>query len=138
MMSHDADARAGQEAANTASPQGGSDGVVRVPASCMHTLDALWYCYSPVHQAREYYMNGEFDDCRGRLKRFGMCVMSRFRDGQISEAYFEAEEKKTKVVRPPVWELREEYVQRQREQLEQQMRLAREQGGKIDSDGWWL
>jgi hypothetical protein len=57
----------------------------RVPTSCVKSFDSLYYCYSPFHQAKIYYQSGELDSCRGRLKRFQMCAMSRFRAQSESE-----------------------------------------------------
>lgn len=114
------------------------DDVVRVPTSCMRTLDALWFCYSPVYQARKYYMNGEFDNCRGRLKLFRMCIMSRFQEREKSERLYEEEEKKTKVVRAAVWEFREEYIKRQQEEESKRQQAAKDHVDYKESDGWWL
>jgi hypothetical protein len=57
----------------------------RVPVSCTKAFDSLYYCYSPFHQAKVYYQSGELDHCRGRLRNFQMCAMSRVRQQDISE-----------------------------------------------------
>ena len=82
----------------------------RVPVSCMKAFDSLYFCYSPFHQGRQYYITGEFDNCRGRLKRFRMCVMSRFRSHSESEKLYEEVEMKEKISHPPVWDFRPEFI----------------------------
>lgn len=115
----------------------------RVPVSCTKAFDSVYYCYSPVHQAREYYITGELDDCRGRLKRFRMCIMSRFRPQAVSEALYEEEETKErggKEQTNPVWELKEEYVANvqkaeQQERREVDLQREKEAEGEVK---WWL
>ncbi|OAY51477.1 hypothetical protein MANES_04G010000v8 [Manihot esculenta] len=31
--------------------------------SCTICFDALWFCYSPVHQLQQYYRLGVLDNC---------------------------------------------------------------------------
>lgn len=115
----------------------------RVPVSCTKTFDSVYYCYSPFHQGREYYITGELDDCRGRLKRFRMCVMSRFRPQAVSEALYEEEETKEKGKKEqtnPVWELREEYLANvvkaeQQERRDVDLQREKEAEGEVK---WWL
>lgn len=117
----------------------------RVPVNCMKAFDSVYYCYSPVHQAREYYVTGEFDDCRGRLRRFRLCVLSRFRPQSVSERLYEEDdsnEKKKKGLSgiEPVWELKEEYLENVRKAEQEDRRDAELQREK-ESEGevkWWL
>eukprot|EP00270_Netrium_digitus_P022029 TRINITY_DN970_c0_g1_i2.p1 TRINITY_DN970_c0_g1~~TRINITY_DN970_c0_g1_i2.p1 ORF type:complete len:105 (-),score=18.47 TRINITY_DN970_c0_g1_i2:86-400(-) len=45
--------------------------------SCVKYVDALWFCYSPVHQVKEYYREGEFDSCLGKLSDLWTCLLLR-------------------------------------------------------------
>jgi hypothetical protein len=54
-----------------------SSGASRVPSSCWPDLDALWFCYSPAHQFRYYYMNDTVDSCLGKIRRVARCFRSR-------------------------------------------------------------
>lgn len=73
----------------TASSPASDSQSARVPMSCSKAFDALYYCYSPFYQGKVYYQTGELDDCRGRLKRFHMCAMSRLRPEAESEVRFQ-------------------------------------------------
>lgn len=111
----------------------------KIPQTCTKAFDSLYYCYSPFHQARQYYINGELDDCRGRLRRFRLCLMSRLKPEAESELLFEEEEQREKKAKnldnvQPVWELREEYldnVAHAEEQEQDDLRTPREKS-------WWL
>lgn len=115
----------------------------RVPTGCTKAFDSLYFCYSPFHQGREYYITGQLDDCRGRLKRFRMCLMSRFRPQEVSETIYEEEEKKDssgKSKAPPVWEFSDEYLANVRK-AEQQERKETKMQREEEADGeakWWL
>ncbi|KAI0567082.1 hypothetical protein FGB62_4g259 [Gracilaria domingensis] len=113
----------------------------RVPVSCTKAFDSVYFCYSPFHQARQMYILGELDDCRGRLKKFRMCVMSRFRPQSESEVIYEQEEQDEKNRKgleniKPVWEFREEYLENvaraERDERQQQ------EGQTEDQSAWWL
>ena len=115
----------------------------RVPASCMKAFDSLYWCYSPVHQARQYYMTGELDDCRGRMRRFRMCIMSRFRHQEAAEKIYEEYEegeKMEKAQHEPVWEIRQSFLEKvyeedQREEAE----IDANHNKKSDTNNqWWL
>jgi hypothetical protein len=168
-----ADAKEG----STGAP-GASDPLpARVPLSCSKAFDSLYYCYSPVHQGKVYYQTGQLDDCRGRLRRFRMCAMSRFRPENVSEVcarrmpcalspepprrtrrpqltrcwpplasfkqkfYAELANEEAKDAAPPVWELRDSYVERIRSVEEAERREAQAGGDASPSQpeaGWWL
>lgn len=125
---------------STAASEGLKSPSARVPTSCTKAFDSLYYCYSPFYQGKVYYQTGELDDCRGRLRRFRMCVMSRFRSEEDSEKlYEEVADKEAKHVAPPVWQLRKEYVDRIRSVEEAERKAIQESGVDVD-DGtaWWL
>lgn len=116
----------------------------RVPASCMKAFDSVYYCYSPFHQARQYYVEGQLDDCRGRVRRFRMCMMSRFRRQEVSELLYEQEEiaerKRTGADGDPVWLLRPEYVAAVQE-ADRADRKQREEGNAEadkELEKWWM
>lgn len=72
-----------------------------------------------------------------------MCIMSRFRSQQSSEQIYELEETREEMRRPkadPVWELREEYLERVRQAELEDMR-KQEANREKDTEGnvkWWL
>lgn len=103
----------------------------RVPLSCAQHFDRVYYCYSPIHQGRFYYRNGELDNCRGKMRSFRMCVMSRLRSQAVSEQVYAAEEAAASSKRaPPVWEIRPEY-------LERIPKSDAENEGTEDTAKWW-
>lgn len=111
----------------------------RVPLNCTKAFDSVYYCYSPFHQAREYYVRGELDDCRGRLKKFRMCMLSRFRAQQDSELIYEEEERREQAERPkPVWEMREEFLERVARADREEREKARAGKNTEENEAWWL
>lgn len=115
----------------------------RVPENCTKAFDSVYFCYSPFHQGREYYITGHLDDCRGRLKRFRMCMMSRFRpESESARIYAEEEEKEKKASGmdkvKPVWELREEYLENVRRATEEEDRDAEKNRDSAGTEKWWL
>lgn len=42
--------------------------------SCTACFNALWFCYSPVHQMQQYYRVGVFDNCSGKWKAMIDCL----------------------------------------------------------------
>eukprot|EP00171_Calliarthron_tuberculosum_P013772 IDg13772t1 len=114
----------------------------RVPLSCTKAFDSMYYCYSPVYQGRQYYMTGALDDCRGRVRRFRMCVLSRVRNQDTSERIYEEEEQRdrgTEKKAEPVWRLRPEYVARiaELERTERQQRQEKNAAADEDLQNWW-
>jgi len=63
--------------ASTSGGDGGeaAGGVER--ESCVKHFDALWFCYSPVHQMREVYRYGNVDDCTGHWGQLYRCLKLR-------------------------------------------------------------
>lgn len=112
----------------------------KVPHSCTKAFDSLYFCYSPFHQARQYYKNGELDDCRGRLRRFWLCLMSRLTNHAESERLFAQEEQRERQARDMdnvehVWKFREEYLEnlaRAEEQDDNEPQMPHEK------ERWWL
>eukprot|EP00951_Prasinocladus_malaysianus_P026816 scaffold239011_cov39-Prasinocladus_malaysianus.AAC.3 len=48
---------------------------------CLKYFDALWFCYSPVHQMTEYYRYGVLDSCQGHWSDFMNCMARKTKFG---------------------------------------------------------
>ena len=83
---------------------------VKVPESCWPALDALWYCYTPVHQVRHYYMSGQVDACTEQAHRFWVCLRSRLVSADEAVALYRKEAQRERAREgqhaPPVWKER--------------------------------
>ncbi|KAL2927078.1 Early meiotic induction protein 1 [Bienertia sinuspersici] len=42
--------------------------------NCMPCFDALWFCYSPVHQLQQYYRLGVLDNCSAKWSKLYDCL----------------------------------------------------------------
>ncbi|XP_027770827.1 uncharacterized protein LOC107008527 isoform X2 [Solanum pennellii] len=42
--------------------------------SCTRYFDALWFCYSPVHQMQQYYRLGALDNCSKKWSGLVDCL----------------------------------------------------------------
>ncbi|XP_051135961.1 uncharacterized protein LOC127254744 [Andrographis paniculata] len=42
--------------------------------SCTKCFDALWFCYSPVHQMQQYYRVGVLDNCSEKWSSLIDCL----------------------------------------------------------------
>lgn len=47
------------------------------PESCVKYFDALWFCYSPGHQLKQFYRYGNVDDCTGSWSSLWACLSKR-------------------------------------------------------------
>ena len=47
------------------------------PESCVKHFDALWFCYSPGHQLKQFDMYGNVDDCTGAWSSLWACLSKR-------------------------------------------------------------
>lgn len=49
---------------------------------CTKYFDALWFCYSPVYQMKQYYVYGTVDDCKGHWSKWFNCLKqkTKFKD----------------------------------------------------------
>lgn len=47
------------------------------PESCVKYFDALWFCYSPGHQLKQFYRYGNVDDCTGAWSSLWGCLSKR-------------------------------------------------------------
>ncbi|KAL3148543.1 hypothetical protein ABBQ38_013980 [Trebouxia sp. C0009 RCD-2024] len=59
----------------------------RKEASCIPYFDALWFCYSPVHQFKQYYRVGNVDDCLSYWNNLYDCLRqkTKYKDVEVAE-----------------------------------------------------
>ncbi|KAF5740948.1 hypothetical protein HS088_TW11G01030 [Tripterygium wilfordii] len=66
------------------------------------SFDALWFCFSPVHQLQQYYRLGKLDNCSEKWNALVDCfVLKTKRSGEVQEI-LEAREK----VKRHIWTFR--------------------------------
>ncbi|KAL5053034.1 hypothetical protein RYX36_033716 [Vicia faba] len=73
--------------------------------SCTAHFDALWFCYSPVHQMQQYYRLGVLDNCSSKWKAMVDCLMLKTKPSSQVEEILEAQEKS----KPRIWNFRTRY-----------------------------
>ncbi|QCD84243.1 uncharacterized protein LOC114177241 [Vigna unguiculata] len=61
--------------------------------SCTASFDALWFCYSPVHQMQQYYRLGVLDNCSRQWKAMVDCLMLKTKPASEVQEILETEEK---------------------------------------------
>lgn len=74
------------------------------PESCVKYFDALWFCYSPGHQLKQFYRYGNVDDCTGAWSSLWRCLSKR--TARFAPSDEEAEEEAKRRRKHPLWELR--------------------------------
>jgi len=72
------------------------------PESCVKYFDALWFCYSPGHQLKQFYRYGNVDDCTGAWSQLWACLSKR----TVRFAPREGDESSGHVKEHPLWKLR--------------------------------
>ncbi|XP_015579838.1 uncharacterized protein LOC8266997 [Ricinus communis] len=71
--------------------------------SCSPCFDALWFCYSPVHQMQQYYRLGVLDNCSEKWSALVDCLtLKTKRSSQIQEILDTRERAKP----PHIWTFR--------------------------------
>ncbi|KAL3597627.1 hypothetical protein D5086_009264 [Populus alba] len=70
--------------------------------SCTTCFDALWFCYSPVHQMQQYYRLGLFDNCSQKWSDLVDCLTLKTKRSSQVQEILEAREK----AKPHLWKLR--------------------------------
>ncbi|KAK6163473.1 hypothetical protein DH2020_000337 [Rehmannia glutinosa] len=70
--------------------------------SCSKYFDALWFCYSPVHQMQQYYRLGAFDNCSGKWSALYDCLNLKTKRASEVEEILETREKSV----PHIWSFR--------------------------------
>ncbi|KAK9061592.1 hypothetical protein SSX86_018774 [Deinandra increscens subsp. villosa] len=61
--------------------------------SCTTNFDALWFCYSPVHQMQQYYRLGSLDNCGGKWNALVDCLKLKTKRSHEAEKILETREK---------------------------------------------
>ena len=74
------------------------------PESCVKYFDALWFCYSPGHQLKQFYRFGNVDDCTGAWSSLWDCLSKRTVRFAPSEE--EEEGERSRMKQHPLWKLR--------------------------------
>ncbi|ERN18316.1 uncharacterized protein LOC18446677 isoform X2 [Amborella trichopoda] len=70
--------------------------------SCTKYFDALWFCYSPVHQMQQYYRLGVLDNCSEKWNALVDCLNLKTKRTSEVEEILEAREKS----RTHIWSFR--------------------------------
>lgn len=73
------------------------------PESCVKYFDALWFCYSPGHQLKQFYRYGNVDDCTGAWSSLWGCLSKRTVRFAPTR---EDENDRSRKQQHPLWELR--------------------------------
>ncbi|CAM6098587.1 unnamed protein product [Calypogeia fissa] len=60
--------------------------------SCVPYMDALWFCYSPVYQMKQYYRDGTFDSCGGKWGELFRCISLKTKSAADIEAILKEQE----------------------------------------------
>ncbi|KAK7363003.1 hypothetical protein VNO77_05128 [Canavalia gladiata] len=61
--------------------------------SCATCFDALWFCYSPVHQMQQYYRLGVLDNCSDKWRALVDCLMLKTKPASQVQEVLETKEK---------------------------------------------
>ncbi|KAI3450662.1 hypothetical protein Pfo_007327 [Paulownia fortunei] len=70
--------------------------------SCSKYFDALWFCYSPVHQMQQYYRLGALDNCSGKWSTLYDCLRLKTKRASVVEEILDTREKSV----PHIWSFR--------------------------------
>ncbi|XP_015873530.2 uncharacterized protein C227.17c [Ziziphus jujuba] len=66
--------------------------------SCSTCFDALWFCYSPVHQMQQYYRLGQLDNCSQKWNALFDCLsLKTKRSSEVQEILETREKEKTHI-----------------------------------------
>ncbi|CAM8943431.1 unnamed protein product [Rhodiola kirilowii] len=66
--------------------------------SCTKCFDALWFCYSPVHQMQQYYRLGVLDNCAGKWSSLMDCLTLKTKSNtEVSEILETREQERTHI-----------------------------------------
>ncbi|XP_057421410.1 uncharacterized protein LOC130715341 [Lotus japonicus] len=61
--------------------------------SCATCFDAMWFCYSPVHQMQQYYRLGVLDNCSDKWRAMVDCLMLKTKPNSQVQEVLETREK---------------------------------------------
>ncbi|KAL6204934.1 hypothetical protein ACLB2K_022200 [Fragaria x ananassa] len=70
-----------------------SSSVPKCTLSCAACFDALWFCYSPVHQMQQYYRLGTLDTCGGKWSALVDCLTLKTKSRAEMQEVLESREK---------------------------------------------
>nr|GMD16007.1 uncharacterized protein C227.17C-like [Ipomoea batatas]GMD20408.1 uncharacterized protein C227.17C-like [Ipomoea batatas] len=70
--------------------------------SCSACFDALWFCYTPVHQMQQYYRLGNLDNCSDKWSALYDCLTLKTKRQAEVEEILEKREK----TKPHIWSFR--------------------------------
>ncbi|XP_030453503.1 uncharacterized protein C227.17c [Syzygium oleosum] len=70
-----------------------SSAVPRRRLSCTTCFNALWFCYSPVHQMQQYYRAGVLDNCSGKWSALVDCLTLKTKRASEVQEILETREK---------------------------------------------
>ncbi|KAL9252778.1 hypothetical protein AKJ16_DCAP06182 [Drosera capensis] len=70
--------------------------------SCIPSFDALWFCYSPVHQMQQYYRQGVLDNCFEKWSAVFDCLSLKTKRSSEVQEILETREKG----KPHIWSFR--------------------------------
>ncbi|XP_074279941.1 uncharacterized protein LOC141605170 [Silene latifolia] len=60
--------------------------------SCTPCFDALWFCYSPVHQLQQYYRLGVLDNCSQKWSSLYDCLKLKTKSSSEQQEILKARE----------------------------------------------
>ncbi|KAL8136748.1 hypothetical protein V2J09_002749 [Rumex salicifolius] len=63
--------------------------------TCTPCFDALWFCYSPVHQMQQYYRHGVLDNCSGKWSNLVDCLSLKTKRSTEVQEILETREKES-------------------------------------------
>eukprot|EP00262_Sarcandra_glabra_P006401 TRINITY_DN1866_c0_g1_i3.p1 TRINITY_DN1866_c0_g1~~TRINITY_DN1866_c0_g1_i3.p1 ORF type:complete len:105 (-),score=13.24 TRINITY_DN1866_c0_g1_i3:229-543(-) len=69
---------------------------------CTPCFDALWFCYSPVHQMQQYYRLGVLDNCSEKWTALIDCLSLKTKRSSEVQDILESREKS----KPHIWSFR--------------------------------
>ncbi|KAK7400440.1 hypothetical protein VNO78_11648 [Psophocarpus tetragonolobus] len=61
--------------------------------SCTASFDALWFCYSPVHQMQQFYRLGVLDNCSDKWRAMVDCLMLKTKPASKVQEVLETQDK---------------------------------------------
>ncbi|KAL2484281.1 hypothetical protein Fot_45725 [Forsythia ovata] len=70
--------------------------------SCTTDFDALWFCYSPVHQLQQYYRLGALDNCSEKWTALVDCLSLKTKRSSEVEEIIQTRDK----MKPHIWSFR--------------------------------
>ncbi|KAF3967648.1 hypothetical protein ACB098_08G113400 [Castanea mollissima] len=79
-----------------------SSGLQKQRLSCSTCFDALWFCYSPVHQMQQYYRLGVLDNCSEKWNVLYDCLRLKTKRSTEVQEILETRDR----AKPHIWTIR--------------------------------